>query len=191
MLPPKPAFWTGLGLTIGLGLGALFTARAQQKGAPALTALDYAEIQQLAARYGHAIDTCANNGYDYADLYTPDGTFTDMFTDEGYKQGGLVRARGREQLAAAAGGGSRGCNNVGWNGWSHLLVNHVIAPSPEGATGRVYLVVVGASGPKSVEREGGYEDVYVKTAAGWRFRSRTHVRTKAWHNPKLQSPDLN
>ena len=38
-------------------------------------------------------------------------------------------------------------------------------------------------GPGSVERHGGYEDVYVKTKEGWRIKSRTHVRNKAWHNP--------
>jgi hypothetical protein len=31
------------------------------------------EIQQLVAKYARAIDTCSNNGYDYADLFTPDG----------------------------------------------------------------------------------------------------------------------
>jgi len=34
----------------------------------ALSALDYAEIGQLANRYALAIDTCSNIGYDYADL---------------------------------------------------------------------------------------------------------------------------
>jgi hypothetical protein len=175
---------------LGLVLLTLAPVQAQQKNT-ALTALDYIEIQQLATRYGLAIDTCSNNGYDYADLYTPDGIFIDKFTEEAFKKGGIVRGQGREKLAEAAGGGSRSCNNVGWKDWSHLLVNHVITPSPEGATGKVYLVVVGADGPKSVQRDGGYEDVYVKTPAGWRIKSRTHVRTKAWHNPKLQSPDLN
>ena len=40
-----------------------------------LTALDYIKIQQLIAKYARAIDTCSNNGYDYADLYTADGAF--------------------------------------------------------------------------------------------------------------------
>ena len=83
---------------------AWVTVRAQQQ-APALSALDYAEIGQLANRYAHAIDTCSNNGYDYADLYTADGTFTDYVTEEGYAKKGLVRAHGREELARAAGGG--------------------------------------------------------------------------------------
>ena len=48
---------------------------AAAKDAAPLTALDYIEIQQLVNRYAFAIDNCTNNGYDYADLYTPDGVF--------------------------------------------------------------------------------------------------------------------
>ncbi len=138
-----------------LGLALLLTVQAQQNKPKTLTALDYIEIQQLANRYAQAIDTCSNNGYDYADLYTPDGTFTDNFTEEGFAKHGLVRAVGREALARAAGGGSLGCRNVGWKDWSHLMVNHVITPSPEGATGRVYLVVIGEKGPNHIQRFGG------------------------------------
>ena len=168
-----------------------------------LAALDYFEIEQLANRYAHAIDTCANNGYDYADLYTADGVFIDNYSEDGFSKGGVVRARGREQLAGAAGGGAQGCKKpirgalatpgdgaVAWNGWSHLMVNHIITPTSEGATGRVYLVTLGMDGPGSVARDGGYEDVYVKTAAGWKIQSRSHVRTRAWHHPDMQTPDL-
>jgi hypothetical protein len=31
----------------------------------------------------------------------------------------------------------------------------------------------------------------VKTREGWRIKSRTHVRNKAWHAQALQTPDLN
>ena len=180
-------------MVLGLGLLATLAVRAQQKSPKSgtLSALDYFEIQQLMYRYAQAIDTCANNGYDYADLYTPDGKFIDNFTDEGFQKGGLLRADGRDALARAAGGGSLGCKNVGWKDWSHLMVNPVITPTPEGAAGRVYLVVIGEKGPNHVQRFGGYQDVYVKTRAGWRIKSRTHVRAKAWDNPLLQSPDLN
>jgi hypothetical protein len=181
---------------------------SQQKLAEAaktasLTALDYAEIGQLVNRYGQAIDTCSNDGYDYADLYTPDGVFIDKITPNGFTKGGVVLAKGREQLAEVVGGGSLGCKRptkgptatpgdgpVAWNGWSHLMVNHVITPAPGGATGRVYLLMLGMTGPGSLQRDGGYEDVYVKTADGWRIKSRTHVRLRAWHNPLLQTPDL-
>ncbi len=55
----------------------------------------------------------------------------------------------------------------------------------------IYLLQMGIKGPGSLERHGGYEDVYVKTPMGWRIKSRTHVRDRAWFNPLLQTPDLN
>jgi hypothetical protein len=131
---------------------------AAQPGA--LTALDYQEITQLINRYAYGIDTCANNGYDYANLFTTDGTFTDRNSDAGFAAGGRVLAQGRLALATLVGGGCRGCaTKLVWTG--------------------------------SVARHGGYEDVYVRTPEGWRIRSRTHVRNKAWHSEKLRTPDLN
>jgi hypothetical protein len=157
-----------------------------------LTALDYQEITQLINRYAYGIDTCANNGYDYANVFTEDGTFTDRNSDAGFAAGGRVLAKGRDALAALVGGGSRGCaTKLPWTDWSHLMLNHEITPTAEGAAGRVYLVQLGMQGPGSVSRHGGYEDVYVRTAEGWRIQSRTHVRNKAWHSEKLRTPDLN
>ena len=51
---------------------ALAQAPAQSAARPAmqLTALDYIEIEQLTRKYAWAIDTCANDGFAYADLYT-------------------------------------------------------------------------------------------------------------------------
>jgi len=165
---------------------------AQAQGGPSLTALDYQEITQLINRYAYGIDTCGNNGYDYADVFTPDGVFIDKNSDAGFKAGGRVLASGREALATLVGGGSRGCKTkLVWTDWSHLMLNHQITPTATGATGRVYLVQMGMTGPGTIARHGGYEDVYVKTAAGWRIKSRTHVRDKAWHAPGLQTPDLN
>ncbi len=176
-----------------VGLFFLGVVWAQQGGGTtvALTAQDYAEIEQLIYRYGLAIDTCSGLGYDYADLYTADGVFVDDFTDEGFAADGLVRAVGREQLARAAGGGDRGCENVGWKDWSHLMVNPVITPTAEGAAAKTVAVVIGEQGPNHVQRFGGYEDELVKTRDGWRFKKRIHVRNKAWSHPLLQSEDLN
>src|ERR1700749_2795176 len=70
---------------------ALSPAFAQEKKAATLTAMDYIEIQQLVNAYGQDIDTCTNNGYDYADLYTPDGVFIDKYSDDGFKKGGVRR----------------------------------------------------------------------------------------------------
>jgi len=169
-----------------------FGATPVQAQERAFTALDYQEITQLINRYAYGIDTCANNGYDYADVFTADGVFVDRNSEEGFKQGGRVLARGREALATLIGGGSRGCKTkLVWTDWSHIMTNLVVTPTAEGATGRIYLLQMGMKGPGSIERHGGYEDVYVKTPNGWRIKSRTHVRNKAWHAPALQSADLN
>jgi hypothetical protein len=164
-------------------------AEAKSNG---FTALDYQEITQLINRYAYGIDTCANNGYDYANLFTPDGVFIDKNSDGGFAAGGRVLARGRDALATLVGGGERGCKTkLVWTDWSHLMLNHEITPTEEGATGRVYLVQLGMNGPGSVARHGGYEDVYVRTSEGWKIKSRTHVRNKAWHSEALRTPDLN
>jgi hypothetical protein len=179
------AFLAGRGVFAVVG-----TAGAAENGA--LTALDYQEITQLINRYAYGIDTCGGNGYDYANVFTSDGQFIDKNSDAGYAAGGRVLAKGRDALAELVGGGSKGCKTkLVWTDWSHLMLNHEITATPEGAKGRVYLVQLGMNGPGSVDRHGGYEDVYVRTPEGWRIKSRTHVRNKAWHAPGLQTPDLN
>jgi hypothetical protein len=182
----------GVAVAIGFVVGRVGDGGSAVAQAGVLTALDYQEITQLINRYAYGIDTCANNGYDYANVFTTDGTFTDRNSDAGYSAGGRVLAQGRDALAALVGGGSRGCaTKLVWTDWSHLMLNHEITPTAEGATGRIYLVQLGMEGPGSVARHGGYEDVYVRTAEGWRIKSRTHVRNKAWHSEKLRTPDLN
>ena len=172
-----------------VGILGLVAVRAQQK--PTLTAMDYIEIQQLANRYAQAIDSCSNNGYDYADLFTPDGEFVDNITEEGFAKDGLVRAKGREQLAAAAGRRIAGVQERRLEG---------LEP-PDGEP-RDHADAGGSHRTRLFgdnRREGsarchsfrGYEDQYVKTSAGWRIKKRTHVRNKAWSNPLLQSADLN
>lgn len=137
-----------------------------------LTALDYIEIQQLVARYARAIDTCSNNGYDYADLYTADGAFVPSFNGQR-----VARIEGRERLAEVSGGGKNGCKNVPWiaQGVRHIYTNHIIVPTAEGATGTVDMLMIGLGGdPNKIEHDGYYEDTYVKTPQGWRFKERVH-----------------
>jgi SnoaL-like domain len=179
-------------VAVGIAVGRIGDGGRAVAQPGAFTALDYQEITQLINRYAYGIDTCANNGYDYANVFTADGTFTDRNSDAGFAAGGRVLAQGREALATLVGGGSRGCETkLVWTDWSHLMLNHEITPTAEGATGRIYLVQLGMEGPGSVARHGGYEDVYVRTEEGWRIRSRTHVRNKAWHAPGLQTADRN
>ena len=157
---------------LALTLALLIPTAALAQKPMTLTAMDYIEIQQLVAKYAKYIDTCSNNGYDYADLYTADGAFIPVIN--GKPTSGI---QGREKLAEVSGGGSKGCKNVGWikQGVHHMYVNHIIKPSPEGATGTVNMLMIGLGGdPNKIEHDGFYEDTYVKTAQGWRFQSRIH-----------------
>jgi SnoaL-like domain len=135
-------------------------ARAQQKVAGgALTTADYIEIQQLVARYGYAVDTHADNGYAYADLFTPDGAFG--------------KTKGREALAELARTTQKERGGPAYT--RHFLTNVIIYPTPEGARGSQYLMALDVSEegkPSSIVHGGRYDDVYVKTPAGWRFKSR-------------------
>ena len=172
-----------LATTVAVGFLAMVTGtHAQQKSAtkaaaqpsPTLTALDYIEIEQLVYRYGWALDSGADNGFAYADLYAPDGIFT------GTNQGPGGRSyQGRERLAALARGGKRGPSFV-----SHCVTNVIIEPAPDGAVGRTYVAIFdignGGNGSRSRLDHGGlYNDVYVKTESGWRFKTRTYYESKS------------
>ncbi len=157
-----------LALFLILGSGA----SAQTAGSEQLTALDYFQIQQLVARYARAIDTCSNNGYDYADLFTSDGYFAPSM--DGKVD---LKFQGREKLAEVSGGGKQGCKDVPWikEGVRHIYVNHIITPTAEGAAGTVDMLMIGLGGdPNRIEYDGYYEDVYARTPQGWRFKSRIH-----------------
>jgi hypothetical protein len=150
-------------------IGVLSSVHAQQarSSAPTLTVADRLEIHELLSRYMLTLDSCTdhNNGYDYADLYTEDGMFN----------GGL---RGREALARAAGRTRDGmCKPIRLRGalnQVHINVAPIIEPDPAGARGVSYLMMV--DGPANeIYWNGWYQDVYAKTARGWRFKSRNHV----------------
>jgi SnoaL-like domain len=143
-----------------IGISAASLVRAQQKvTGGSLTAADYVEIQQLVARYGYAVDTHADNGYAYADLFTADGTFGNT--------------KGREALAELARTTQKERGGPAYT--RHFLTNVIIYPTPDGARGNQYLMALDVSEggkPSSIVHGGRYDDVYVKTPAGWRFTSR-------------------
>jgi hypothetical protein len=152
-----------------------------------LTAMDYIEIQQLIAKYAVAIDTCSNNGYDYADLYTEDGAFVPMVGGQS-----IPPISGRDRLAEISGGGSNNCENVPWieQGVRHIYTNHIITPTADGATGTVDMLMIGLDGdPNKIAYDGHYEDIYVKTDEGWRFQRRTHFALLVAGQPVEETDD--
>jgi hypothetical protein len=149
----------------------LTAAVASSGAAPALTALDYVDIQQLVARYAYALDTAGDRGRAYAALFTADGTFRARVSQP-------YEVKGREQLAAFAMG------DLTHRGPFHVrdyVTNHIINPSPEGATGSVYLVWIEVEEngrPGAIKGGGRYDDLYVKTPAGWRIKMRTFIPSR-------------
>lgn len=143
--------------TAGVGL-----ALAQQRSAAKVTTLsmqDYIDIQQLYARYAHAIDSGARNGQTWAETFTLDGTF-----------GTNV---GRDQLAAFA---KNWHENRGGAQIQHWNSNLVITPAADGAHGSCYLMLVDKrTKPTSIMSTNQYDDTLVRTAEGWRFKKRGFV----------------
>jgi hypothetical protein len=128
-------------------------AGAQQTGT--LTAADRADIQQLSARYAETLAACAAS--DYAGLFAADGYFASGFRG---------RVQGADKLVELV-RSERHCTGAGSRPVGAVPTAEV-KPAAKGAVGHVPLPNDG----------GAYEDVYVKTAHGWRFQSRTYFTTK-------------
>jgi len=144
-----------------------------------LDAQDHLDIRQLIDAYTHLLDNCRNNGNDYADLFTEDGTFG---VSSQWGSGAKIWFRGREALRRAGGGGERSCREpLPGAPMYHININPVITPTRSGARAQSTLLTVTNdtdSRGDIVHWEGGYEDTFEKTPQGWRFKSRVHVWTE-------------
>jgi hypothetical protein len=124
-----------------------------QKAAGALTAQDLVDIQQLYAKYNWTLD--AGDAEGYASTFTPDGVFNNNVGHDA-----IVKF-------AETFHGGMGARVRHWN------TNLMIVPTPEGAHGQVYLVLVDFSTkPATIATSASYSDDLVKTAQGWRFKKR-------------------
>src|SRR5207247_1118704 len=118
-----------------------------------LSTQDLIDIQQLYATYVRAIDTGEDDGKMFASMFIPDGTFNAV--------------TGRQAIAEFAKNfhETRGATLRHWN--SNLLIR----PTPEGASGSVYLMLLDVA-TKTVSSTGVYDDTIVRTSEGWRFKKR-------------------
>jgi hypothetical protein len=118
-----------------------------------LSERDVAAIQRLVSEYGRTLGTCAAE--EYAELFEqPAGYF------ESLNRG---RVRGRETLQALA-RSERQCDLP--------PEERTTRPMPAPTLRRMGSVVAGVV---SLAGNGHYEDVYVQTEQGWRFRSRNYI----------------
>ena len=160
-----------LGATAALSVFCVVAVQGQQRKAatPVLTAQDYIDIQQLVSSYPYGLDGNTDNGESYASLFAPGAVF------------GRPRTEGRENLAALANTQPHGAHYV-----RHFITNHVIEPAPGGAIGKEYAVIIdiGENGnPSGVALGGRYDDEYVKTPQGWKFKNRTFTPSRVEVQP--------
>src|SRR5215470_6263564 len=142
-----------LAAVFGLLVISMTMVHAQK--APALTTQDYNDIQQLYARYNLAID--GGNGEAWAATFTPDGVFNT--TNKGHDALVQFIKDWREKRD--------GANR------RHLNSNMVLTPTPDGANGSIYLLLLNVGvRPATIATTGIYEDGLLRTPQGWRFKSR-------------------
>ena len=135
----------------------VLTTAAAAAAQGSLSAQDRADIQELSAKYARLLGTCAAE--EYADLFAPDtGYFASNIRGE---------VVGRERLMALV-----------------RSERHCTAPAPQASgntntprpvpTVAIEMSSMGPVGRADLgEKVGRYDDEYVKTAKGWRFKSRT------------------
>jgi len=132
-------------------------AQTQRAVPPPFTDRDRAEIQELVTRYARALSACSAE--EYADLFAPGtGSFASGV------RGDIV---GRDKLIALV-----------------QSEPHCATTSPGRSPGTIGPTVVvessaaGVTGRANLGNAGHYDDVYVKTAKGWRFQSRNVITPK-------------
>jgi SnoaL-like domain len=150
----------GVLLTMVVALVMVVSIRAQGS----LTDKDRAEIQDLTARYARALGSCAAE--EYADLFAPEtGYFASNIRGEVVGRDrlmALVRSE-RHCTAPPAGAGAPASA-------ANAPANAAPRPAP---TVAIEISSTGPIGRADLGNAGQYDDEYVKTAKGWRFKSRT------------------
>ena len=140
----------------------LFSSSAGAQAPPVVPPEDASAIQALVSGYARALGEC--RAEEFADLFAP-GT--------GYFASGIRgQIVGREKLIALV-QSERHCT-------APAPAGSAPAPRPGGNNGPTVALDVTPAGVRGIADLGGagqYQDEYVKTANGWRFKSRTEFRS--------------
>ena len=139
----------------GVGFAVLLSAAAGHAQS-ALTKNDYAEIQELLARFAHAIDS--QDKETYRSIFTEDGVFV---------MEGMRTWTGRKELETMASGPRRERPKI-----THFFSNVKIEPTPEGAKASHYVLLIDLQKNPAITTGGFCDNTVVKTKEGWRFKKR-------------------
>ena len=159
----------GLTFVVRCAIGQAQSNAAVKAG---ITPDDRAAIEQLLTHYAQALSGCASN--EYADLFTPDGTFaSDDFRGGRHRElyGKSATLSGHEKLVQLVeteefclNPEQRAARATARARSAPSFANLDLQRTPDGVRG---ILPLGNGGR--------YEDVYVKTAGGWKFKSRSVV----------------
>lgn len=148
-----------IALLISLAGAWAYAQQASQTRPAAITGQDLAEIQQLFSRY--------NQGTDFQDAalfvsaFSADAEFTLGSGQRVVGEKSLTDYKNAQIAQAPNGRKSR-----------HFNSSLVVSPTPEGAKGRGYWMLVDISGKPVPASSGYYDDTYVRTRDGWRIKTR-------------------
>lgn len=149
---------------IAIGVAVLLAgAAAQAQSGKALSKEDRAEIQELYARYAHAIDS--GNGQAYMGVFTEDGVLQSVVADR--PDGGFTM----KISDIAKGAKLRERPKI-----THFYSNIIVDPAPEGARGQVYVLLMDLQKNPAITSGSVCDDSIVKTKGGWKFKKRVCYR---------------
>ena len=146
---------------VGFAFAGGWWAHAQTGAAAmTLTAADHAEIRQIVLRLGEGADF--NDSDLWVSQWTPDGSWTHP---DGESYVGHDRLKAYRRSTRLPGGGA--------SDRRHWFNGVVLTPTADGAAGRTYtmLLDIGVA-PPTIVSAGQYDDVFVRTADGWRIKQR-------------------
>jgi hypothetical protein len=154
------------GVVFGVVGFAWLGAEALRGATVQLTGADYAEIERLYGLYNQGSDF--RNAEMWLSAFAEDAVFA---TPAGETRGQAALRQARQE---------RYQGQTGDNGRRHYNSSFVITPTESGAKARAYWLVNDVSGrePTAVS-SGYYDDTFVKTATGWKIKTRTLHRDPA------------
>jgi hypothetical protein len=145
--------------------GAQDISPTTQEGAP-LLAEDMLAIEQLNARYYHALDGLlgADSDVKWANTFTANGTFLTLDADGSV----IYDVTGTRALVEVYSTFPDVATTQHWTN------NLLIEPDDSGARASSYIMAIDiANSPSSIVRTGLYTDHLVRVGHEWRFQSRT------------------
>lgn len=168
-------------LLLVFGVAAWNPVNAQSSRGGELTPQDRTDIQDLVTHYARALAGCAAE--EYAELFAPGGGYfwSSIRGEVATRERLIALVQSERQCnpavtpAAAGGAAGRANTPARANNGPTVVIESVTA---EGVVGRANL-----------GNAGHYEDVYVKTPGGWRFKARS-VLTPQEEAAKLTAQDF-